>query len=152
MPLYLVGVPREEPRLPPVKSADVARVQTQWQRAGDRSALITLAVGLTVASVIMTVISVHGLTLLQTRGLTLAAAASLGALIGPSQVGASSDVEFAGFHRGGCDRLGHAAGTDQHRWSGLILYGSGSGIRSIARGTVPLALFGSDGYALIFKL
>ena len=32
---------------------------------------------------------------------------------------------------------------------GLILYGSGSGIRSIARGTVPFALFGRDGYAVL---
>ena len=37
---------------------------------------------------IMTVIAVQLLTLLQTRGLTLAAAVGLGALIGPSQVGA----------------------------------------------------------------
>ena len=33
--------------------------------------------------------------------------------------------------------------------AGLVLYGSGSGIRSIARGTVPLALFGRDGYAVL---
>ena len=30
-----------------------------------------------------------------------------------------------------------------------MLYGAGSGIRSIARGTVPLALFGPDGYASV---
>jgi hypothetical protein len=30
-----------------------------------------------------------------------------------------------------------------------VLYGSGSGIRSIARGTVPLALFGREGYAIL---
>lgn len=30
-----------------------------------------------------------------------------------------------------------------------LLYGSGSGIRSIARGTVPLALFGREGYAIL---
>lgn len=32
---------------------------------------------------------------------------------------------------------------------GLVLYGSGSGIRSIARGTVPLVLFGGEGYAIL---
>jgi len=32
---------------------------------------------------------------------------------------------------------------------GLVLYGAGAGIRSIARGTVPLALFGRDGYATL---
>lgn len=34
---------------------------------------------------------------------------------------------------------------------GIILYGSGSGIRSIARGTVPLALFGREGYAILMR-
>jgi hypothetical protein len=29
----------------------------------------------------------------------------------------------------------------------LVLYGAGIGIESIARGTLPLALFGADGYA-----
>ena len=31
----------------------------------------------------------------------------------------------------------------------LVLYGAGVGVNSIARGTVPLALFGSDGYATL---
>ncbi len=33
--------------------------------------------------------------------------------------------------------------------AGLLLYGAGGGIRSIARGTVPLALFGREGYATL---
>jgi hypothetical protein len=33
--------------------------------------------------------------------------------------------------------------------TGLILYGAGSGLRSIARGTVPLAMFGREGYAVL---
>ena len=32
---------------------------------------------------------------------------------------------------------------------GFILYGAGGGMRSIARGTLPLALFGSSGYATL---
>jgi hypothetical protein len=32
---------------------------------------------------------------------------------------------------------------------GLVLYGAGGGIRSTARGTVPLALFGKEGYAAL---
>ena len=31
----------------------------------------------------------------------------------------------------------------------LVLYGAGIGIESIARGTLPLALFGADGYATV---
>jgi len=32
-------------------------------------------------------------------------------------------------------------------WIGLVLYGGGIGLRSIVRGTLPLALFGAGGYA-----
>ncbi len=50
---------------------------------------VLLASVLTLASIVMAVISVHLLTILQTaRGLDLAAAVALGALVGPSQVGA----------------------------------------------------------------
>ena len=88
LPLYLLGVPREEHR--PVSTRQGARFGTAAtsRRTGDRVAFVILAAGLTVASVIMTVMSVHLLVLLQTRGLTLATAVGLGALIGPAQVGA----------------------------------------------------------------
>lgn len=33
--------------------------------------------------------------------------------------------------------------------AGILLYGAGSGVRAIARGTVPLALFGQHGYAAL---
>ncbi len=160
LPLYLFGVPREEQRSPPVRPAGEPRVSARWQRAGDRSAFVTLAIGLTLTAVISTVISVHVLALLQARGLTLAGAVSLGALIGPSQVGAR--VLEAAFARrnhpiwslliativvaiGICMLLGPASIVG----AGLVLYGAGGGIRSIARGTVPLALFGRDGYAVL---
>ena len=102
------------------------------------------------ASVIMTVISVHILTLMQARGLTLATAVSLGALIGPSQVGARVLQAAFGRHShpiwsflvsailvavGLCMLLGPSSVIG----AGLVLYGSGSGIRSIVRGTLPLA-------------
>jgi hypothetical protein len=45
--------------------------------------------------------------------------------------------------------LGMLAGEPGVVGVGIVLYGSGSGIRSIARGTVPLALFGRDGYAVL---
>jgi MFS family permease len=160
LPLYLLGVPREAQRPPPIRPVDAPPMPTRWQRAGDRSAFTTLAIGLTVASVIMTVISVHVLTLLQARGLTLAAAVSLGALIGPSQVGAR--VLEAAFGRRQhpiwgllvsttvvAIGLGMLLGPAGIVGIGLVLYGSGSGIRSIARGTVQLALFGRDGYAVL---
>ena len=160
LPLYLLGVPREEQLLPPAGPVDASSAPARWHRAGDRSAFVTLAVGLTVASVIMTVISVHVLALLQARGLTLAASVSLGALIGPSQVGARIlEAAFGRRHHPIWSLLvsttvvavglGMLLGPASIAGAGLVLYGSGSGIRSIARGTVPLALFGRDGYAIL---
>lgn len=160
LPLYLFGIPHEEQRLSPVKSHDAVKGPEKWQRTGDRSAFILLAVGLTVASVIMTVISVHVLALLQSRGLTLDVAVGLGALIGPSQVGARVlEATFGRRHHpiwsllvataAVAVGLGMMLGPASIVGAGLVLYGSGSGIRSIARGTVPLALFGRDGYAVL---
>jgi MFS family permease len=160
LPLYLLGVPREAQRTPPVRPTDGSAHSATRFRPGDRSALIVLAVGLTVASVIMTVIAVHILTLLQARGITLAAAVGLGALIGPSQVGARVlEAAFGRRHHPIWSLLISTAavaiglamllGPSKIIAAGIVLYGSGSGIRSIARGTVPLALFGREGYAVL---
>jgi hypothetical protein len=109
----------------------------------------------------MTVVSVHMLSLLQARGITLAAAVGLGALIGPSQVGARV-VEMALARRRhhpvwtlivstllAAAGLGLLFGRESLVAVGLVAYGAGAGIRSIARGTVPLALFGREGYATL---
>lgn len=110
------------------------------------------------AGLFVTIVSVHLITLLQVKGVSLADAVTLGALIGPAQVGARV-LEMIGRGRhhplwtltaavalGAVGLLVLAAG-----WPalgiGLILYGAGNGIFSIARGALPLALFGPDRYA-----
>ena len=108
----------------------------------------------------MTLVSVHLITLLQARGVALAAAVSYGALIGPAQVGARVlEMANKGRHHPlwtltvamglvvsglavlavGIPAVGVA----------LVLYGAGNGIYSIARGTVPLALFGPARYPVL---
>ena len=160
LPLYLLGVPREEQRPVPTRHGARSGTQAAPGRSRDRVAFVILAAGLTVASIIMTVISVHILVLLQTRGLTLATAVGLGALIGPSQVGARVlEAAFGRRHHpvwslliatvAVAVGLGMLLGPSSIIGAGLVLYGSGSGIRSIARGTVPLALFGREGYAVL---
>jgi MFS family permease len=159
LPLYLFGVPLEERRLPPPRTS-AAHVARPRRSTEDRYALVLIAAGLTVASVIMTVVSVHILTLMQARGLTLAVAVSFGALIGPSQVGARVlEAAFGRKHHPVWSFLVSSAlvaigltmllGPASVIGAGLVLYGSGSGIRSIVRGTVPLALFGREGYAVL---
>ncbi len=157
LPLYLFGLPREAARPPP--SPTTGR-RPGRVRPDQRIAFLLLAAGLTLASMIMTVVAVQLLALLQTRGLTLAAAVGLGALVGPSQVGAR--VLEAALGRGRhpiwslvasaalvAIGLGMLAAEPGAIAVGLILYGAGSGVRSIAQGTVPLALFGREGYAVL---
>jgi MFS family permease len=159
LPLYLMGVPHVPPRVPQAAKRSTAAA-VEHIRSGQWLTFVLLAAGFTLASVIMTVISVHLLTLLQWRGVALTGAVGLGALIGPSQVGARV-LEMA-FGRKAhpiwsllasavlvAIGLAMLAGAPGVAAAGIILYGAGSGIRSIARGTVPLALFGREGYAIV---
>ena len=158
LPLYLLALPKEAERLPKPAMSDAP--PPGHVRPDQRLAFALLAAGFTLAYLIMTVIAVHLLTLLQAQGLALAAAVGLGALIGPSQVGGrilemmfgksqhpvwsllvSSALVAVG--------LGLLVSMPCFAAACIVLYGMGSGIRSIARGTVPLALFGKEGYALL---
>jgi hypothetical protein len=89
-----------------------------------------------------------------------AAAVALGALVGPSQVGARVLETLFGRRQHPiwslvistvlvAVGLGMLVGAPGVVAAGIVLYGAGSGIRSIARGTVPLALFDRDGYAVL---
>ena len=108
----------------------------------------------------MTVVSVELLAILQAGGVAMAGAVTLGALMGPSQVAARLIELVAGRRRDPLWSLiastvlvtaGLAVllGPGEGAAFGIVLYGAGSGIRSIVRGTVPLALFGPDNYAAL---
>lgn len=156
LPLYLIGLPRGHEHAARADHSSADPVPAMRHRA----AFVLLAAGFTIASTIMTVIAIQILPLLQARGLTLAAAVGLGALLGPSQVGARVlEAAFGRQHHPVWSLLASAVlvaiglvlllGPSTIIGVGLVLYGSGSGIRSIARGTVPLALFGRSGYATL---
>ena len=82
------------PRLPTARTCDdeglgLARSQPPVAASRDRSIrFLLLATGLTIGTVIQSMVAVHLLTILQARGLDLAAAVGLGALVGPAQVAA----------------------------------------------------------------
>lgn len=130
----------------------------------ERLAFLLLAAVQVVGGTITATVSVHLLTLLQERGVTLAQAVALGALIGPAQV-AARVIEMAGGGRHHplwtlTAAMSFIAAGLLMLWTGLsgvavalIIYGAGNGIYSIARGTVPLVLFGPQHYArLVGKL
>lgn len=119
-----------------------------------------LAAILTLAAMIASMLSVHLLTLLQSRGMDLATAVAFGTIVGPAQV---------------VGRIGElAVGKNYHPiWAmvaavalmagglallpgelsltalALLLYGAGNGIMTIAKGTLPLVLFDVRDYALM---
>jgi hypothetical protein len=102
----------------------------------------------------------HLLVLLQAKGMTLSTAVTLGMLIGPSAVGARVIETTLGryYHpiwTMTASALLTAAGAMlllgyfPFAAFAIILYASGNGIGSIARGTLPLALFGTARYPVL---
>lgn len=160
-PLYLFVLPREASR-PGGASADGPRKRrfSLPVPAGSKLLFILIALVVTISSMISALLSVHLLTILQTRGMALASAVALGAMVGPSQVGARAiEMVISRFHHPVWTKLASvlfvAAGVGL-LWSGfpilplaLICYGAGIGIESIARGTLPLAVFGEERYPAI---
>lgn len=157
LPLVLFLIPTEA-TLP--GSTDTRRVEAGPVSARERRAFLLLAGVLVVGGAIMAQVSVNLITLLQARGVSLASAVSYGALIGPAQVGARIvEMALKGRHHPlwtltaafALVALGLAllaAGLPGvGAW--LVLYGGGNGVYSIARGTVPLALFGPVRYPLV---
>lgn len=151
-----VGMPQSGAK--PAGNAHGEPVQPTLTGARRTRAFLLLASILTLGAVTASMIGVHLLTFLQARGFELAAAVGLGALVGPSQVGARI-VEMAfGRHYHPIWTM-VASVTLVAIGVGLLvagfpilalalaLYGAGNGIGSIAKGTLPLVLFGPFGYA-----
>ena len=162
LPLVLTVIPQIpraalRTRQQPPSSAD-AGLSVSRRNPRRRRQFILIAASFTITSAVSSVISVHLLTMLQLRGETLAAAVALGALIGPSQVGARVvEMLFGQRHHpvwamvmsSVFIAIGLGALWVDLTWlsAAIILYGGGMGIRSIVRGSVPLAVFGIEGYA-----
>jgi MFS family permease len=110
------------------------------------------------AAMVATAMAAHLPRLLEAAGATTVQAVAAGALIGPAQVGARLMEAglLARFHPLASARLSavtHPAGALVLAVFGgglaslfAVLHGIGTGIMTIARGTVPLALFGRDNY------
>jgi predicted MFS family arabinose efflux permease len=119
-----------------------------------------LAVVLTISAGIGSIVVVHLLIFLQALGATFAAAVTLGTLFGPAQVGARVIERIFGerYHPiwtmiASCAAM--AVGLSLLLVGApilavaILIYGGGYGIMWIARGTLPLALFGPDRYATL---
>jgi MFS family permease len=121
---------------------------------------LLLALVLTISAGIGSIVVVHLLIFLQARGAEYALAITLGAMFGPAQVGARVIERLFGerYHPiwtmiascllmfGGLVLLYTSVTI---LVVAIVLYGAGYGIMWVARGTLPLALFGSERYATL---
>jgi hypothetical protein len=125
----------------------------------NRVAMLCLSGYFTLRWFITSAIAVHILHLLQDTGLTLAQAVVVASLIGPGQV-AGRIAEWTIGRRMGLllrARLGGLLfplgalalpiGGPLGASAFAVLYGMSNGILTINRGTLPLAIFGAEGYA-----
>ena len=125
--------------------------------ATERAALL-LAVAFAATWFVSTAMAAHLPRLLQASGATLAVAIGVGALVGPAQV-AGRVLEFGWLRRvhpllsARLAALMHPLGAIALSAFGApaaalfaLLHGAGNGILTIAKGTLPLVLFGPSGY------
>jgi predicted MFS family arabinose efflux permease len=152
LPIHL-RLPRPGPPLP-LPAADTGDSGPD----GRAWAAMLLAIAFAVTWFTSTAMAAHLPLLLQIAGLGAATAVAAAALVGPAQV-AARIVEFSWLRRVHpllSARLASAA----HPLGGLILlafgapagfaftilHGAGNGILTIAKGTLPLVIFGAHGY------
>lgn len=137
-------------------AAPPAQAAAPPSQAGRATALLAFVFAAT--WFISTAMATHLPRLLEHAGVGLTAAVAAGALIGPAQV-AGRLFEFGllrGVHPLRSARLAalaHPAGVAVLLAAGSVaapaftlLHGAGNGILTIAKGTLPLALFGPQGY------
>lgn len=160
LPLQLAVMPPLAPMAGKAANPEASSVDDVRDVLNERLIFLLIALVLTISSGIGSIVIVHLLTFLQARGADFALAVTLGTLFGPAQVGARVVERLFGanYHPiwtmvASCALMvvGMAA-----LWGGfpilslvILVYGAGYGIMWIARGTLPLALFGPRRYATL---
>jgi hypothetical protein len=155
LPMVLAFVPHLDKNLKEATRAATERTPVS------RLAMICLAGFFTVRWFITSAIAVHILALLRGIGLDAAAAVVVASLIGPGQVAGRVLEWTIGRRFGLLFRARMAAllfpigaailplGGPVTATAFALLYGMSNGIMTINRGTLPLALFGPNGYATV---
>jgi hypothetical protein len=126
----------------------------------DHGTFALLALVLTVSSGIGSIVVVHLLIFLQASGASFADAVAMGTLFGPAQVGARAIERVFGerYHPiwtlvASCAAMAIGLALLLVNFAilavAVVIYAGGYGIMWIARGTLPLALYGPARYATL---
>jgi len=159
LPLHLLLVPRLASPDGSGRAGATAEAGTLSMRSR-RGAFIALAIAFALNGFIVSVLTVHLITVLQGKGLALETAVWVGSFFGPMQV-TGRIVEFAFGRRFSSRTIGAAAlwllvaalvvliaqrGSVALALVFAVMFGFGNGVVTIVRGTVPAELFGRAGY------
>jgi MFS family permease len=153
LPMNRLLVPRTPPHVPDAARAPATASGLPWT-------MIVLASVFGATWFVSTAMAAHLPRLLQAMGSTPAVAVAAASLVGPAQVAARL-VEF-GLLRRLSPMISARLATGLHPIGAtllaifgpvaaipfVLLHGAGNGMLTIARGTLPLALFGPTGYGL----
>jgi MFS family permease len=160
LPVHALVFPAEPARHAETDARAQAAAPAAPLAAGERVVFALLAGVQMLAQAIGAIMIVYLLVFLQARGLTMAAAVSLGTLFGPAQVGARviermfgaryhpiwTMVAASALMTGGLALMLVDAPVVA---LAVVIYGAGYGVTWIARGTLPLALFGPERYPVL---
>ena len=160
LPLQMAVMPPQSPQQTKQAGTDDMAMRPAGPVVHERLILVLLASVLTISAGIGSSVIVHMMIFLQARGADFAFAVSLGTLFGPAQLGARVVERVFGAHYhpiwtmvSSCALMltGLALLLAGIPFLALIvlIYGGGYGIMWIARGTLPLALFGPERYATL---
>jgi MFS family permease len=153
LPMNRLLVPKTPPPPPVTTHAPEAPTAVPWT-------MIVLASVFGATWFVSTAMAAHLPRLLQAMGSTPAMAVAAGSMVGPAQVAARL-IEF-GLLRRMSPMISARLATGLHPIGAallalfgpiaaipfVLLHGAGNGMLTIARGTLPLALFGPTGYGL----
>lgn len=162
-PLHAFALPRHAVHvpLPPVEGAPVMVPAKIVPPSG--APFILMAAGFAAHAFVLSGTSAHLLAILQRGGLDATSAVAIGAIFGPAQV----LTRFADFATGGrlhpltvarasmalmaCAFILLAAMGFSAAIAALfaLIYGAANGVVTIARGALPLAMFGAAGYGRV---
>jgi MFS family permease len=157
LPIHFLMIPgsSKQPLRPLANGIGDAAVRNSGQ---SRSLFLLIGMLLTLLALVVSSISVHLLDALKQLGIVAAVALAIGMVIGPAQVAARIGEFSMGrnLHPTWSARVGVLlclfglglliSGEPWLAFVAIALYGAGNGILTIARGTLPLALFGAQGY------
>ena len=156
----LVGLPLNRFLVPKAAPHAPEHAQAQDTPSGVPWTVVVLACVFGATWFVATALAAHLPRLLQAMGATPTDAIAAAALVGPAQVGARL-IEF-GLLRRLSPMISARIATALHPIGAVLLatfgpvaaipfvllHGAGNGMMTIARGTLPLALFGPSGYGL----